>query len=91
MENMGFAVVTSICIIAYLIGEGVKLTGIDTRWIPTICGVSGGLLGIVGMFTIRDFPAGDIMNAAAVGIASGLAATGADQSIKIFSKTREQN
>lgn len=91
MEYMGLAVVTSISIIAYLIGEGVKLTGIDTKWIPTICGVSGGLLGIAGMVTVKDFPAADIMNAAAIGIASGLAATGADQSAKIFSKSREQN
>ena len=46
----------------------------------------GCMLGIVGRFVIPDFPAADIINAAAVGIASGLAATGANQLYKQLSK-----
>ena len=42
-------------------------------------GVCGAALGVAGMYTMPDFPARDVMSAAAVGIVSGLAATGADQ------------
>ena len=54
--------------------------------IPVIVGVSGGILGAVGMFVIPDFPANDIMNAIAVGIVSGLASTGVNQAYKQITK-----
>ena len=44
--------------------------------------VIGGVLGVAGMFLMADFPAGDVLTAAAVGIVSGLAATGVDQAGK---------
>jgi hypothetical protein len=47
-----------------------------------ICGICGLALGIAGMFIMPDFPANDYITAAAVGIVSGLAATGADQIMK---------
>ena len=40
------------------------------------------MLGVVGMYTIPDFPSHDVLNAVAVGIVSGLASTGANQIIK---------
>ena len=86
MEFMGMAVVASISIIAYLIGEAVKLLPVDNKWIPVICGVSGAALGVLGMYTMADFPAGDLLTAAAVGISSGLAATGVNEAIKIVKK-----
>ena len=55
--------------------------------IPVIVGVSGGILGAVGMFVIPDFPANDIMNAIAVGIVSGLASTGVNQAYKQITKS----
>ena len=79
MEFMGMAGVAAISVIAWLIGEAVKLSPLDSRWIPVICGAFGAVLGIAGMMTMPDFPAQDVMSAAAVGIVSGLAATGADQ------------
>jgi len=79
MEYMGMAGVAAISVIAWLVGETVKLSKLDNRWIPVICGVCGGILGVAGMYLMDDFPAGDLMSAAAVGIVSGLAATGADQ------------
>ncbi len=79
MEYMGMAGVAAISVIAWLIGEAVKLSPADNKWIPVICGVCGGVLGVAGMYVMADFPAGDLMSAAAVGIVSGLAATGADQ------------
>ena len=79
MEFMGMAGVAAIGVIAWLVGEAVKLSPIGNRWIPVICGVCGAALGVAGMYTMPDFPARDVMSAAAVGIVSGLAATGADQ------------
>ena len=86
MDYMGIAGVAAITVIAWLIGEAVKLAPLDNKWIPVACGFFGGVLGVVGMFTMQEFPAADIMTAAAVGIVSGLAATGADQIGKQFSK-----
>ena len=68
--------VAAISIVACLVGEAVKLSPIDNKWIPLICGAVGALLGVAGMYTMADFPAGDLLSALAVGIASGLAATG---------------
>ena len=84
MEYMGMAGVAAIRVIAWLVGETVKLLPLDNRWIPVICGICGSVLGIVGMRVMPDFPAHDLMSAAAVGIVSGLAATGADQIGKQF-------
>ena len=72
----GVAAITVIC---YLVGWIVKVSGLDNKWIPVIVGVCGGALGIVGMLVMSDFPAADPLTAAAVGIVSGLAATGVDQ------------
>jgi hypothetical protein len=79
MEYMGLAGVAAISVICWLAGEAVKLSPLEDKWIPLICGVCGGLLGLLGLRLMPDFPAGDLMSAAAVGIVSGLAATGADQ------------
>ena len=79
MEYMGMAGVASISIIAWLMGEAVKLSPLDNKWIPLLCGITGGVLGVLGMKLMPEFPAADLMSAAAVGITSGLAATGADQ------------
>ena len=86
MEFMGMAGVAAISVIAYLSGEAVKLSPVDNSWIPVICGLVGAVLGIVGMFSMPEFPASDLISAAAVGIVSGLAATGADQIYKQMHK-----
>ena len=82
MEFIDIASVAAITVICYLIGEAVKLTALDNKWIPVICGLCGAALGILGMFIMPEFPASDYITAAAVGIVSGLAATGANQVIK---------
>ena len=33
-----------------VVGQVVKATGLDNKWIPIICGVFGAALGILGMF-----------------------------------------
>lgn len=75
----GVAVITVIC---FLVGQVVKATGLDNKWIPIICGAFGAVLGILGMFIMPEFPASDYLTAAAVGIVSGLAATGINQVYK---------
>ena len=86
MEMIGIASLAAITVIAYLIGEGIKVTGLDNKWIPVICGICGGALGVVGMKIMPDFPATDYITAIAVGIVSGLAATGANQIVKQLGK-----
>lgn len=71
--------VVAITVICYLVGVLVKTSPLDDKWIPCIVGVLGGALGVVGMYVMPDFPAHDILNAVAIGIVSGLAATGAHQ------------
>ena len=83
----GIAGVAAITVICYLIGQGVKASGLDNKWIPVIVGACGGVLGVAGMFLMADFPAGDVLTAAAVGIVSGLAATGVNQAgMQLFCK-----
>ena len=74
-----FATVTGIIVICFLIGMGVKASPLDDKWIPLIVGFVGGCLGVVGMLTMPEFPADNYIDAVAVGIASGLAATGVHQ------------
>ena len=69
----------AITVIAFLIAEGIKATPLDNKWLPIICGTVGGILGVVAMYVIADFPADDILNAIAIGICSGFAATGIHQ------------
>lgn len=79
MEILGIVSIPVITIICFLIGEGVKLTPLDQRFIPVICGLCGGILGIVAMYVMPEFPAVDVLTAIAIGIVSGLAATGLHQ------------
>lgn len=79
--------VLAIVVITCLIGTAAKqVKQVKDEAIPVIVGVSGGILGAVGMFVIPDFPANDIMNAIAVGIVSGLASTGVNQAYKQITK-----
>lgn len=86
--ELGIASVAAITVIAYLIGMACKnVSVIEDKWIPVICGASGAVLGVIAMFTgMPDFPANDIINALAIGVASGLAATGVNQIAKQLGK-----
>lgn len=76
MEGVTIWAVTVIC---YLVAEAVKATDKINEWIPIICGALGGVLGVVAMYVVADFPATDVLNAIAIGIVSGFAATGVHQ------------
>ena len=85
--EFGIANVVAITVIVYIIGLGIKATPMNNKWIPVICGVAGIGLGILALFIgVPDFPATDYLTAAAVGGASGLAATGLDQVAKQLSQ-----
>lgn len=89
MENLGIAGVAAITVICALVGQIVKATKLDNKWIPIIVGIAGLLLGIAGMHIMPDFPAKDILSAMAVGIVSGLGATGIHQAVKQMSSKEE--
>ena len=83
--EFGIASVAGITVICYLAAQAVKATNLDNKWLPVICGVLGGILGVVGLYWIPEYPAQDIITAIAAGIMSGLAATGVNQVYKQLS------
>lgn len=84
--DFGIATVVAITIMCYIVGLIVKVSGLDNKWIPVICGVAGMVFGIFALYIgMPDFPASDPITAAAVGAASGLAATGVNQAFKQLS------
>lgn len=80
MDFTQVATVVSITVITYLIGMACKaFQKIKDNYIPVIVGACGAILGVVGMYVISGFPADNVLDALAVGIASGLASTGVNQ------------
>lgn len=87
MDISVIGTVLAIVVITYLIGLAMKqIPQVKDELIPVVVGTSGGVLGIIGMYVIPDFPASDILNAIAVGIVSGLASTGVNQAYKQIKK-----
>jgi len=87
MMDFGIASVAAITVVCYLGGMACKASAkVKDEVIPVVCGVTGGILGVAGMYVMPEFPAADVINAAAIGIVSGLAATGVHQVVKQASK-----
>ena len=88
ITSLGIASVAVITVICYLIGLIVKASPWNNdKYIPIACGLAGALLGAVALFAhVPDFPATDYLTAVAVGIVSGLAATGVNQVTKQLTK-----
>lgn len=82
--EFGVASVAAVTVICYLVGLVVKTSPWNNdKYIPIACGLVGGVLGVAALYLgLPDFPAGDPLTAAAVGIVSGLAATGVDQAVR---------
>ena len=86
IDTLGIVAIPVITVIVFLAVEAVKATPLDNKWLPVIAGTFGGILGVVAMFTMTEFPANDYLTAIAIGIVSGLAATGAHQVYKQLTK-----
>ncbi len=81
ISKLGIEVYPAIVVICLLIGFVCKASPLDDRWIPIICGFCGGIMGVVSMMFSEAFPTDDPVMAVAVGIMSGLAATGLHQAV----------
>lgn len=89
--DLGIATVGVITVIAFFFGEVAKsITKLNKKWIPVICGAVGGALGVASLYIAPDFPATDILSAIAVGIVSGMAATGLHQTMKQLSGAEKE-
>ena len=83
MELIG---IPAIVVISYMITETFKMF-INKKYLPIVAGISGGVLGVISfVLQIDIMPATDIVSALAIGIISGLAATGSNQIIKQIKK-----
>ena len=61
MDFIGIASVAAITVIAFLVGQVVKATKLDNKWIPIICGAFGLALGIVAYYAgMPEFPASEL-------------------------------
>ena len=89
MENLGFTAIPAITVICYLVAQIVKATAVDNKWLPIVCGVVGAALGVAAMFVMPDFAATDYITAIAIGIVSGLSATGVNQIVKQLGGSQE--
>ena len=90
MENLGIASVGAITVICYLIGNVCKwINNFKDEWIPVTMGIAGAILGVVAYFTkMPEFADFHILTAMAVGIISGLSATGVNQIFKQAEKLK---
>ena len=79
IQELGLAAIPAITVICYLIGMICKASNLDNKWIPCVMGILGAALGVAAMLVMNDFPATDYIGAVAIGIVSGLAATGVNQ------------
>ena len=86
ISELGIVAIPVITVICFLVAEAVKATPLDNKWLPIICGVVGGILGVVAMFVMEEFPSNDVLTSIAIGIVSGRAATGAHQVYKQLTK-----
>lgn len=81
-----FLAIPSITVICWFIGLCIKSLGtseLADKLIPIICGIVGGILGVVIFFCYPSIiPSSDILSAIATGIVSGLSATGVNEAVK---------
>ena len=82
--SIDFVPVVAIVVICYLIGMGLKAwDAFDDRRIPVLMGICGGILGVIAWVFARSIiPAEEPITALAIGIFSGLSATGVHQLYK---------
>ena len=88
MELIG---IPAIVVISYMITETFKMF-MNNKYLPIVAGISGGMLGVISfVLQIDIMPATDIISALAIGIISGLAATGSNQILKRMKSEGKKN
>jgi len=86
MDILGIAAIPVITVICYGVVEVIKTTSLDRKWLPAICIILGGILGVAALFVAPSItPATDVLTALAIGIVSGGFATSVHQNIKQLS------
>lgn len=89
INSLGVAAVPALVLIAFCAGLIAKnIKGLDNKWIPVVCMITGAIFGVLAMiFGMDGFTATDWITAMAVGIVSGLGAVGVHQVWKqLFAK-----
>lgn len=85
-----FISIPAIVLICWFIGmciNTLSTSELATKLIPIICGVSGAVLAVVMFFIYPGIiPADDVFSVIAIGIVSGLSATGVHESIEQIKK-----
>ena len=90
-EFVSVPAIVVICYFAGFICKSFKIEKLDS-FIPVICGTLGLILGIITFYTIPNFiPADNWADAVAIGITSGLAATGINQIFKQIKSLASSN
>ena len=83
MDILGIVAIPVITVICYGVAEVIKTTALDNKWLPAICIILGGILGVVAFFTAPEIiEATNVLSAIATGIVSGGFATSVHQNIK---------
>ena len=84
INQIGVAVVPVLIIIAFAVGMVAKaIKAIPDKWIPVICCIAGGIFGVLAFYVgVEGLEATEWITALAIGMASGLAATGLHQAYK---------
>ncbi len=72
--------------LSWLICEALKGTRLPTRWLPSIAAAIGAVLGVLWFCLTAD---GSLAEAVVGGVASGLAATGANEALKLLFPGKE--
>ena len=91
MNDLTFLVFIPLAGVIYLLGAALKAIGNEAldKFIPVICGLAGGILGVVVFKTIPGYlPADNWLLALYIGIGSGLVSVGVNQIYKQFSKNK---
>lgn len=85
-----FTAIPALVVICYLAAEGLKhiKNGALKTYLPVICGILGGALGVVCFVLYPDYIlASNLFEAIAIGVVSGFAATGINQVYKQLSNS----
>ena len=81
LSNLGVAAIPAIVVICYFFSSALKLTPLDNKYLPVICMILGGILGVAETYVNPGTITTDFFSSLAIGIVSGVAATSVKQII----------